>query len=459
MNRGVLHSACPQIKLIENNGFHFFSLNLFLSNVGKYSVNFFLSAIFFVKYQYSRSIATSLYIMPEVPSLITSAQANKLVNGLLKYILLDIDGVLWSGDKIIDGAPEALSYFRQKQLQIRFLSNNASVSRHELHQRLLQRGFDGVSVKEVYNSGYAASLRLSQVLGTREGGPSDEKRSVTSVGDSTVTPKVHGNILVIGEKGLHDEIQLVLADGFITYGLELHDAQVAMGMGGYQANVVAKGWREKILPPPFQPLTLCDGGTCRVIQAGNGNPDANKISLADLNPAAVIVGLDFHFNMLKLAVASMTLLGAPKDIQETLQGTRLLPHLPPLFIATNEDPQIPCGSDKVLLPGAGAIVKAVCTAAGRSPDMICGKPFIDMAQAFMTAENIPPECAKDSCLMIGDRLTTDVAFGNAAGMSSMFVLSGAEDMKDLESAAEGGQKQLIPDYVGKSLADFLPSSS
>lgn len=396
--------------------------------------------------------------MTEVPSLITSGQADKLVHGLLKYILLDIDGVLWSGDKIIDGAREALLYFRKEKLQIRFLSNNASVSRQELHQRLLRRGFEGVSVEEVYNSGYAASLRLSQVLGTRDYMPSDGKGSLTSVTGSKGTPKVHGNILVIGEKGLHDEIQQVLAEGFITYGLELHDAQVAMGKDGYQPNVVSKGWREKVLPPPFQPLTLNDGSTCRVIQAGNENSEESKISLADLNPVAVVVGLDFHFNMLKLAVASMTLLGAPKDIQETLQATRSSPHSPPLFIATNEDPQIPCGNDKILLPGAGAIVQALCTAVGRTPDMICGKPFIDMAQAFMTAENIPPESAKESCLMIGDRLTTDVAFGNAAGMSSMLVLSGAEDMKDLLIAAEGGKKHLIPDYVGNSLADFLPSS-
>lgn len=399
--------------------------------------------------------------MPGAPSLITSSQAYKLLHGRLQYILLDIDGVLWSGDKVIAGSPEAINYFRQEQLQVRFLSNNASISRLQLHQRLLQRGFAGVSEGEVYNSGYVASLRLSQVLGKSEDELTKDKKGThsDSTGSAAKRPKkVHGNVLVIGEQGLHDEIRQVLADGFVTYGLELHDPQVAMGEEGYQANILAKGWREKVLPPPLQPFTTFDACVCPEAPEGKEFGDNKKISLANLNPVAVVVGLDFHFNMLKLAVAAMALLGAPPEVQDRSKEAGHLLCSPPLFIATNEDPQIPCGNDKVLLPGAGTIVSALCKAVGRRPDIICGKPFVDMAEAFMSAEGISRTDAKERCLMVGDRLTTDVAFGNAAGMSSMLVLSGAESLKDVEKAVEEGQKELIPDYVGNSLADFLPSS-
>eukprot|EP00796_Vickermania_ingenoplastis_P009699 gene9699-6796_t len=363
--------------------------------------------------------------MPSV-SLITAAQAKKLLSSL-KYILLDIDGVLWSGDKIIEGSPEAVTHFRQQGLQVRFLSNNASVCREQLAQNLTRRGFSGVTTKEVYNSAYAAALRLLQVLGRD---------------DDSGDKKVHGNVVVVGEEGLHQEIQAVLADGCITYGTELHDPE---RLGGYRSAEIAKGWREKVLPPPVKRLVLCNGNTCQMIQAGTAN--ATNISLTDLNPVAVVVGLDLHFNTLKMAVAAMAIQGPPADLrQPNASGA--------LFVATNEDPQIPVGGDNVLLPGAGTMVGALVTAVGRRPDMVCGKPFTPMAEALMKAEQITDP--KNSCLMIGDRLTTDVAFGNEAGMSSMLVLSGAESMDDVAAAEAAGKAALLPRYVANSLADLVP---
>lgn len=432
-------------------------------------ISFLYTAIYIFIYSLKNfcSKLIEFFTIMEIPSLITSTQVHKLLHGTLKYILLDIDGVLWSGDKVIHGSREAIQHFRRENLQVRFLSNNASVSRQQLHQRLLQRGFAGVSEREVYNSGYVASLRLAQLLGRKrreeEKGlvVADEKTGLDTaqLSLSTMPNKVYGNILVIGEQGLHEEIKQVLAEGFITYGLELQDPKLAMGEGGYQGDVLAKGWTERVLPAPLQPLPICDGMTCRVVQAGQHDAGDQKISLANLNPVAVVVGLDLHFNILKLAVAAMALLGPPADVLNSSKDAGHSLCASPLFIATNEDPQIPYGSSNVLLPGAGTMVRAVCTAVGRArPDVICGKPFVDMAEAFMTAENVSKSDVKESCLMIGDRLTTDVAFGNAAGMSSMLVLSGAESMKDLEKAAAQGRKELIPTYVAKSLADFLPLS-
>ncbi|CAJ1011030.1 putative Haloacid dehalogenase-like hydrolase/HAD-hyrolase-like/Mitochondrial PGP phosphatase [Leishmania naiffi] len=364
-----------------------------------------------------------------MPERITPALAARLVASPLKYMLLDIDGVIWCGGHVIERVPETLRYLRDQGKQIRFLSNNASLSREQLRQSLEKKGIECVTVQECYNSAYAAALRLKQLLGKADV-PGEE-------------PRVHGNVFVIGEQGLHDELQQVLAPGFITYGVELHDAERA---GGYDTEALGSAWRVPCLPAPRKRLVVCNGKTCRMVQAGTDN--AEKITLSDLNAVAVVVGLDKHFNILKLAYGSLALQGPPA----TLRGES---YTSPLFLATNEDPQLPVGRDGAMIPGAGSIVSALCTAVGRRPDTVCGKPNEDMGRILFKAEGITNP--RDECIMIGDRLTTDVAFGNATGCQSMLVLSGIEGMADVEEAEKQGKTELVPNYVGESLACFLPS--
>ncbi|KAG5471453.1 hypothetical protein LSCM1_01542 [Leishmania martiniquensis] len=364
-----------------------------------------------------------------MPQRITQTLAAQLVASPVKYMLLDIDGVIWRGEHLIDGVRETLQYLRDQGKEIRFISNNASLSREELLQSFRKKGIDGVTVKECYNSAYAAALRLKQLLGKVDV-PGEE-------------PRVHGNVFVIGEQGLHDELQQVLAPGFITYGVELHDAERA---GGYDSRVLGDAWRVPCLPPPKKRLVACTGKSCRMVQAGTDN--AEMISLSDLNAAAVVIGLDKHFNILKLGYGSLVLQGPPADLRNATYS-------PPLFLATNEDPQLPVGLDGAMVPGAGALVSALCTAAGKRPDAVCGKPHEDMAKILFEAEGITNP--REECIMIGDRLTTDVMFGNAAGCLSMLVLSGVEGVADVEEATRQGKTALIPDYVGESLACLLPS--
>ncbi|KAG5495971.1 hypothetical protein JIQ42_02853 [Leishmania sp. Namibia] len=360
---------------------------------------------------------------------VTQALAARLVASPVKYILLDVDGVIWSGEHVIDRVRETLQYLRDQGKQIRFISNNASLSREELLQSFKKKGIEGVTVKECYNSAYAAALRLKQLLGKADV-PGEE-------------PLVHGNVFVIGEQGLHDELQQVLAPGFITYGVELHDAERA---GGYDTRVLGDAWRVPCLPPPKKRLVVCTGKMCRVVQAGTDT--AEKISLCDLNAAAVVIGLDKHFNILKLAYGSLVVQGPPEALRKEAYS-------PPLFLATNEDPQLPVGHDAAMIPGAGSLLCALCTAAGKRPDAVCGKPNADMAKILFEAEGITNP--REECIMIGDRLTTDVAFGNAAGCQSMLVLSGVEGMADVEEAERQGKTVLLPNYVAESLACFLPS--
>ncbi|EKG06037.1 p-nitrophenylphosphatase, putative [Trypanosoma cruzi] len=357
-------------------------------------------------------------------TILTAGEAAEVLASV-RYVLLDVDGVLWAGKHVLPNIPETLSYLRLREKQIRFLTNNASISRAGMVREFQRRGIQGVREDEVYNSGFAAALRLQSLFTANKSTGSDG-------------PLVERNIFVIGEEGLHEEMRRVLAPGYIAYGMELHDAEKC---GGYDAHVVASAWKQRVLPAPLQSSAT----SCGIAATGHA---AGGISISDLSPAAVVVGLDMHFNMLKLAYASLCLQERP-----AAQPAGTSSSTPTYFIATNEDPQIPVGEDFLLLPGAGGMVSALRTVSGRSPDFVCGKPHVDMAKVLFEAEGITDP---QQCLMVGDRLTTDIAFGNAAGCKTMLVLSGAEKMDRVRQAERDGHVSLLPDFIAPSLAIFLP---
>ncbi|CCW65422.1 unnamed protein product [Phytomonas sp. EM1] len=88
-----------------------------------------------------------------MPTRVDTRLAARLLDSSLKYILSDIDGVVVSGSEVIPGAPEALHYLRRQGKEIRFLSNNASLSRREILENFEKHGIRGFTEKEIYNSG------------------------------------------------------------------------------------------------------------------------------------------------------------------------------------------------------------------------------------------------------------------------------------------------------------------
>lgn len=113
-----------------------------------------------------------------------------------------------------------------------------------------------------------------------------------------------------------------------------------------------------------------------------------------------------------------------------------------LFWATNLDPTFPAADG--FLPGAGSIVAAVSAAVGRAPDRVFGKPYPDMARIALELLGTDAQ----SCLVVGDRMETDILFARNAGMDSALVLTGASDRSDLSRLA------YAPDYVLESIADL-----
>jgi ribonucleotide monophosphatase NagD (HAD superfamily) len=78
-----------------------------------------------------------------------------------------------------------------------------------------------------------------------------------------------------------------------------------------------------------------------------------------------------------------------------------------------------------------------------------GKPSKHMAAELLRRLAVD---AADA-VIVGDRISTDVAMSAPLGMSSVLVLSGAT------SAAEIERSSLQPDFVIGGLADLLPAAA
>ncbi len=113
-----------------------------------------------------------------------------------------------------------------------------------------------------------------------------------------------------------------------------------------------------------------------------------------------------------------------------------------LFWATNLDATYPEADG--FSPGAGSVVASISTAAGKQPDRVFGKPSTDMAE--LALERLGLEAS--ACLVVGDRMDTDVEFARRAGMSSVLVLTGATSMTDLPKYS------FSPKYILDSIADL-----
>ncbi|ORA26966.1 haloacid dehalogenase [Mycobacterium aquaticum] len=115
-----------------------------------------------------------------------------------------------------------------------------------------------------------------------------------------------------------------------------------------------------------------------------------------------------------------------------------------MWVATNLDLMLPTARGPA--PGNGALVATVQSATAATPHVV-GKPAADL---YELARNLL-KIEHTETLVCGDRLDTDIAGANAAGMDSLLVLSGASSLRDLAFAAPAAR----PTYVAASLTGLL----
>lgn len=123
---------------------------------------------------------------------------------------------------------------------------------------------------------------------------------------------------------------------------------------------------------------------------------------------AVVVAFDRTLDYRKLNTAYQALLG----------GAR--------FFATNGDKACPMPGGSI--PDAGATIAALEHISGRKLELLAGKPSPLILQVALERLDLPAA----RCMMVGDRLETDILMGQQAGMFTGAVLTGAATRADIE---------------------------
>ena len=260
---------------------------------------------------------------------------------LVRYMIIDMDGVLWKGSLAMPGL---VSFFeRLGTLGIEFIlaTNNASRTPEQYVGKLAGMGVT-VSREQVLNSAEATAAYLEQQYPARS------------------------SVFVIGEVGLSQALE---ARGFVV---AMDDAAVAA------------------LPTP---------------------------------PKIVVAGMDQHVCYNRLATAAL-LVGAGAD-----------------FIGTNPDPSFP--SDRGEVPGAGGFQGVITATTGVQP-VIIGKPERAMFDEARRRMKAPVE----GTVVLGDRLTTDIAGGKAADLVTIMVLTGISQREDLEGSP------IQPDFIFEDIEEL-----
>ncbi len=253
-----------------------------------------------------------------------------------KGYILDLDGTVYLGDRLIHGADQAISRLRESGRRVVFLSNKPIASPAEYASKLTALGIP-TRAEEVSNSSQVTAEYLkAQMPGSR--------------------------IHVIGEPPLIEVLE-------------------EAGM--------------RMAPSPAE---------------------------TDL----VLISLDRQLSYEKIHFA----------YHAAKAGARVM--------ATNPDLVCPVEDDEIV--DAGATVAAIEALLRRPIDAVIGKPSAIMIEWI--AERIG--CRPAECLVVGDRLETDIAMGKNAGMATALVLSGVTDRDALATA------DIQPDFVLDSIADLSP---
>ncbi|HME76033.1 MAG TPA: HAD-IIA family hydrolase [Mycobacterium sp.] len=227
-------------------------------------------------------------------------------------LLLDLDGTVFRGHELTEGAAESLDKVRGRKL---FVTNNASRSADEVATHLRDIGLEATADDVVTSAQSAAHLLAARLA-------------------------PDSRVLIVGTDSLADEI-------------------AAVGL--------------------------------------------RPVRLFEDKPHAVVQGHSPETGWINLAEAALAIRAGA------------------MWVAANVDATLP--TERGLLPGNGSMVAALRAATDAEPQ-VAGKPSPTLlTDALARGDFRTP-------LVVGDRLNTDIAGANAAGLPSLMVLSGVNSARD-----------------------------
>jgi phosphoglycolate/pyridoxal phosphate phosphatase family enzyme len=139
----------------------------------------------------------------------------------------------------------------------------------------------------------------------------------------------------------------------------------------------------------------------------------------------VVIAFDRTFDYAKLNTA----------LQAVRGGARL--------IATNPDRTCPTAEGEI--PDCAGMTAAVEAVTGQSVEIVVGKPFKIILDVALDALGV----AATDCVMVGDRLETDILMGRRHGLTTVLVLSGVTRPGDSRIA------EIAPDLVLPSVRELI----
>lgn len=250
-----------------------------------------------------------------------------------KAFIFDLDGTIYLGDHLIDGAKESLQWVRETNAKVRFVTNNPRFSR-EFYKNKLQRLGIETTIDEIITSAQITANYLQQ-------------------------NKHYGKIFVIGEDQLLKELN----------EKELH-------------------------------------------------------LVNDDSADTVLVSFDTELYYEKLMIAYKAL----------NKGAN--------FITTNPDAVCPTPDGGLI--DSGAIIAALETSTSRKLEKVIGKPSKILGDLLIQQLGVEAE----ECVVVGDRLNTDVRLGKQSNMLAIWIRAYHEKIPN--------DTEYYPDYTITSIAE-LPS--
>jgi NagD protein len=146
---------------------------------------------------------------------------------------------------------------------------------------------------------------------------------------------------------------------------------------------------------------------------------------ADARVRWVVIAFDRTFDYAKLNTA----------LQAVRAGARL--------IATNPDRTCPVEGGEI--PDCAGMTAAVEAVTGARVEVVVGKPSPIMLRAALARLGV----GADECVMVGDRIETDIVMGKQLGLATVLVLSGVTRAGDPRVA------ELRPDLVLPSIRELI----
>ncbi len=207
-----------------------------------------------------------------------------------------------------------------------------------------------------------------------------------------------------------DEYQRKLAE----FGVQLEDWQIittGQAVGLYLQQKYPDGAKVFVIGQPSLKRTL----------------ETYNLSVVDgkgTDVQCVVASMDYGLTYDKLKIGSLLLQSGAE------------------FIGTNPDATLP--TPEGFIPGSGTLIGALKIASGKEP-IIIGKPEPLLYQMALKRLGCDPQ----DTLAIGDRLETDIAGAQAAGIHSALVLTGASTL------AQAQNFDPPPEIITANLAELI----